>query len=329
MANLLIGSSNVYRNFTRSLDKGCFSGLSLQLVQCTRKAAFDANLVTVTEASFIVTSVLENFIVDACAGVKEDAVQLFAHQQITAHVEDLFNLTARLPDVNIMIVPPIFRSNPAWFGPYLPDFISFLSSEIGRFGSPRMSVCSPFLVTPALLEQDGIHLTAAGGDRFMSHLDAALSTFATDADAEAPDVMDLDTTVVPASASDRLTQILEAVNRNASQLESIGMIGDNVTSLARKTADFESFVRRRFRNDDFIFARMKEESDADVNRSREDRVVITGLASPGAAVTTHVEKKQHYKDVVTRLISLACTSVDPLPQVALINIVYLHHQTHC
>ena len=78
MSKLLFGSSNVYRNFSRAVESGCLAAHNLKLVHCTRKASFDANLVTLTDASLVVTSVLENFIVDVCTGVPDDEVQLFA-----------------------------------------------------------------------------------------------------------------------------------------------------------------------------------------------------------------------------------------------------------
>jgi hypothetical protein len=264
-------------------------------------------------ASLVVTSVLENFIVDVCKGVSDGAVQLFAHQQITAHVEDLHSLICRLPAVNVLIMPPLYRSEPVWFGAYLSDFTNFLSLEVGRLGSNRMAVCSPFLVVPSMLTEDGVHLSQPNGDLFMNHLDSALNTLLVDIVTEVPAPPGDPSDLTDQSAPDRLTEILDAVNRNSSQLESIGALGDSVAVLQRSSDTFEAYVRRRFKKDDYIFARMKEESDADVNKSREDRVVITGLVSP--QVSTHAEKKQHFKETVTRLVALACVSADPLPMV--------------
>jgi hypothetical protein len=64
MANYFYGSSNVSRHFARSLGLGVFASHELQLVNCTKKAVLDAHLATVSSASFIVTSVLANFIVE-------------------------------------------------------------------------------------------------------------------------------------------------------------------------------------------------------------------------------------------------------------------------
>jgi len=307
MSNYLYGSSNVYRHYNRALEAGRFADHALQLVSCTRKAVFDAHLASLPSAGLVVASVLENFITDVCAGVAADEVQLFAHQQITAHVESLLDLVTRFDAVTVIIVPPFFRSVPDWFGSYLPDFISFLTAEVGRVNSIRLVTCSPFIAFPALLEADGVHLTSAGGDRFMSYLQSALTSLLQGADA-AMDIEDEATTT-----SSQLSQILSVVSRNSSQLDTISGLGDAVAGLSKSASEFEAFVRRRFKKDDFVFARLKEESDADVNRSREDRVVISGL--PASPSMTHADKKRHFVDVVTRLVQLACIESDPLPKV--------------
>lgn len=321
MANFLFGSSNIYRHFTRAVSSGCFSGRDMQLVNCTKKAIHDASLATMTSATLVVTSVLENFISDICIGVPDDEIQLFAHQQITAHVDALHGLVSRLPDVAVLIVPPIYRSTPAWFGPYLPDFLGFLAAEIARVGSARIGMCSPFVVVPSLLEQDGVHLTPTGGDKFLAHINTELNLMLVDApNTEGGDVVDVDEDEEVRLAADlRSTQVPASVNRSTS-------LNEAVNGLYRSTSVFEAFVRRRFKEDDLIFSRMKEESDAELNKSREDRVVITGLPVPTTTTSTHAEKKKHYSEAITRLITLACASADPQPQVnhVLIAILYLH-----
>jgi hypothetical protein len=311
MASLLYGSSNVYRNFDRAVTSGLFSGRGFQLVRCTKKTTFDSHLATLSSATLVFTSVLENFISDGCSGVPDDEVLLFGRQQITAHVESLFALVSRLPGVNAIVCPPMFRSVPVWFASYLPDFHQFLQAEVTRVGSSRIGVCNPFVVVPSLLEADGVHLSPAGGDRFMSHINAELQTMLV----EARDVPAANTLPMPDAPEDRLSQILNVVNSSASRLDSIEALGSTVSSLVKSTSAFEAFARRRFREDDFIFARLKEEADAELNKSREDRVVITGLPPPPITVHNHLDKKRHYTEVVSRLIVLACVEADPVPKV--------------
>lgn len=317
MSNIFYGSSNIYRNFDRAVSSGLFSGRNFHLVKCTKKAVFDSHLMSVKSADLVVTSVLENFITEVCTGVPDAEIQLFARQQLTAHVESLFELVTRVPEVSVVICPPMFRSTPNWFGPYLADFQSFLTSEVSRVGSACMGVCAPFLVLPSFLEADGVHLSPAGGDRLLAHIDSQLTLMLVEVSAEKT-VAEKTVASNPTSSSvpeASLSRILDVVNQNSSQLSSISSLGLTVSALSRSTTEFETFACRRFKADDLIFARFKEEADADINRSREDRVVITGLASPPASITTHAEKKKYYIDVVTRLVLIACASADPVPKV--------------
>jgi len=295
MANILFGSSNVYRNYAKALESGLFSGRDFRLVRCTKKTVFDAHLAELTSASLVVTSVLENFISEVCKGVPDDEVLLFAHQQITAHVEALHQLVVRLPEVTVVVCPPMYRSVPSWFGSYLPAFNEFLTSEVVRLGTKSIGVCPSFVVLPSYLEADGVHLSPAGGERFLTHLDAQLRSLLIE---------------VPSESSD------EAANPTTSEIPaSTDRPESDLALLAKRTSDFEAFVRRRFKNDDFVFARLKEEADSELNKSKENRVVITGLPPPPLSLTSHSEKKKYYVDAVTRLVTLACASLEPQPKV--------------
>lgn len=115
MSRLLYGSSNVYRNFSRST---LGSDLGLVLVECTKKAVFDAHTTSLGKlgsGSIIVTSVLENFISDVCRDLKDEQVGLFANQQITAHVEAVGALVRDSPDSLVLISPLLFRKTPGLF----------------------------------------------------------------------------------------------------------------------------------------------------------------------------------------------------------------------
>ena len=110
MSRLFYGSSNVYRHYSRAAH-----GIDLTLVECTKKAVFDAHVTTLGKlgsGSLIVTSVLENFVADGCRGLDAGEVLLFANQQITAHVETLADLLRESPESAIFVVPLLNRKEP-------------------------------------------------------------------------------------------------------------------------------------------------------------------------------------------------------------------------
>jgi hypothetical protein len=112
MSRILYGSSNVYRHISRVRDNVLSE---FELVRCTKKTLFDSHLsglAKLAPGSVIVTSVLANFIVDACQGLDDSEVPLFANQQITAHVEALASAVRECDDVRVFIVPPLMRKTP-------------------------------------------------------------------------------------------------------------------------------------------------------------------------------------------------------------------------
>jgi len=111
----LYGSSNVYRNFKRSTISG---DLSLVLVECTRKVVFGSHLTSLgklADHSVLVTSVLENFVSDACRDLSLEEVGLFANQEITAHLESLASTLRESPSSRGFVSPLLLRSVPGLF----------------------------------------------------------------------------------------------------------------------------------------------------------------------------------------------------------------------
>ena len=64
-----------------------------------------------------------------------------------------------------------------------------------------------------------------------------------------------------------------------------------------------------------VFARLKEEADYETNKSREDRVVITGLPAVRRGASTHKEKKDHYIELISGLVKIAVPGLEPSPSV--------------
>ena len=189
---------------------------------------------------------------------------------------------------------------------------------------PNLRLVPSVDVTPEMLEKDGVHLTPPAGDLLLRQLGlnitSALSSLAdvTLMDrSSSPDLAsgDDDIESIAEGGDDRLGAILKIVTSNSKKLSSVKPLQRTIAKLEESSRVFESQVRLQRQRDNLVFARIKEESDAELNRSRENRVVISGLARASDGSSTHQSKKDHYTLLVTDLIAKACPVLDPKPAV--------------
>ena len=179
----------------------------------------------------------------------------------------------------------------------------------------------PFAIAgPEELESDQIHLKSVVADRFLVNVAQSISSvLSAAADVTLIDVdqseEDPDIVIEATNPEDRLEAILRIVKGNSQKLNVVRPLKVSFDLLAESTSVLETQVRLRRRQDNLIFARIKEDSDSEINRSREDRVIISGLDCASSGSMSHAEKKAHYSEVVTRLIATSCPALEPKPTV--------------
>jgi hypothetical protein len=193
---------------------------------------------------------------------------------------------------------------------------------------PNLRVVPSFVFDAVRLEADGVHLNPSTGVAFLEFVSQEVR-LAMD---HAPDAPDADITLTDPmvqtveidsdentaesdSEADRLGSILKIVQGNSKLLKTVQPLKDSFSLLLQRTDSLEAQVRVRRQRDNYVFARMKEESDAELNKSREDRVVISGLDRFAPGLTSHAEKKEYYRSVVAGLVELACSDIEPRPAI--------------
>lgn len=248
---------------------------------------FVSSLPTIPVPQILVTSVLSNFICDACT---VDDVLGPANREITEHVELLNTYSRSNPGVSIAVAPPLPRSVPDWFPTYLPVFSTFLFHEITRIGNPRLQYMAPFVAPPGYFESDGIHLNVAAGSSFVQYL-------VTGADQLYPPV------IPSTSAANTLTP------------SSVPDAPLTLSQLAQDVKELRSDVQRRRDQDNLVFARIKEDRDFEINKSREDRCTISGLSIRTAPPSDPKERKEFFKNFMSDLVAEALPDADVPPQV--------------
>ena len=259
-------------------------GRAYSVIDCTKRAVFESTLPTLTGVNVLVTSVLSNFISDACTG---DNILAPANKEITDHVEALHQYSLGYPEVRIVVAPPLPRSSPDWFLAYLPGFSSFLYHEVNRMGNPRIKFLSPFVAPPTFFEADGVHLNADAGASFIFYLVAG---------------------------SDQLFPPTPEAGSVAPEVSS-QMVSSSLASLSRSVSELRSDVRRRRLQDNLIFARIKEDRDYEINKSREDRCTISGLTVTLPPPSDPKQGKDFFKGLMSKLVEEACPDPESQPKV--------------
>jgi hypothetical protein len=257
MARLLIGSSNLAR-FYKPEKFAEYN--QYQMLKCTTMDSFTALMAEVEEGSNkVIVSVFENIIVDAAKTAKSDEEQITMITNSIKLAITLIEATAkRLPESKFCIVMPLRRPSIEWFEgkrTMIDREIQKGIASMRTFNVTRMNCICNSLQQ---FEKDGIHLTLDSGLIFIeSILKVAEEIFNAEGVAGEPKE---DTTAQPTDLN--------------------GLI---------------NVLKSRFESDNMMFARLREEIDSTANRTREDRVVVTGITCKDPLPTDNRQRIEKLK----------------------------------
>ena len=274
MSRLLIGSSNVYRFYKPEAFK---RHKEYTMMNCVDLKSFVAQMDNIDPIQTeVVISVIENF-VDRAGNAKEEEIErsqaIFeATKEYLAAVEDA---ARKNPGSTFLLIDPILRPKLKWYDNILDTLRKEIKDGISLAGQKNITRSDVISRASQQFETDGVHLTKASGKIFVEGiLEAAKRTF----DADYVDLED-DGSVNEDSGATK------------SNLES------RVTKLERDTEE------RRW-NDNLLFSRTREELDMAANKSKEDRIVITGLSSKTPAPVDREQKKTWLRNLVMDTIKM-------------------------
>ena len=140
------------------------------MISCTKRAVFESSLSRLDGVSILVTSVLSNFLSEACTAADPSRLVEVANSELSAHVLSLAAYLRSHPQTRAIVVPPLPRMVPDWFNSYLPCFTSFLIGEVTKYGGPQLQTLAPFVALPTSYESDGVHLSASAGECFIKYV---------------------------------------------------------------------------------------------------------------------------------------------------------------
>ena len=266
MYRVLIGSSNVIRFYKPELYKDFSKYL---VVKCTDIESFRAVTANLGEEdSEIVISVIENFLEKAA---RDEATT----EGWATKMGELFNrfskvikeASTRMPKTKFVIAYPITRPKIKWYQGLFDDITQTFKESLEAMRLDNVTGLDAIPQGCQQFEDDQVHLTEAAGQIFLEGLLTGAEKFF-----RAP-LIDLDDDVMnePESKTDELEKRIEALENQA---------------------------RSRQDSDNLVFARLREEMDAASNKTKEDRIVITGITSKEVPPVDPGQKKIWIQKIV-------------------------------
>jgi len=266
MSRILIGSSNVYKNYRVSL----FANYKeYSMVRCTTIESFEAHMGNL-EASetHVVVSVLENLLDKAVTTTNKKKMA----DEISGVINEYFGIINKAatenPGTKFVLIDPILRPKLDWYDAAL-DMIKETHKEgTTKLGYDNISRVDVISRASQQFEKDGVHLTPAAGKIFVaSILEEAEKIFGAD-----------------------------FVNLGDEEDE-VGTSGA-AGSMEERVAKLETDTAERRWNDNLLFARTREELDTAANKLKEDRVIMTGLTSKVPPPVDRTKKREWLTNLV-------------------------------
>ena len=266
MSNLLIGSSNVARFYKYESFP---EYKQYQMMKCTTMDSLSALVAEIEEGkNNIVISVMENIIVDMAAGAKTEISRLSLIKTAVKEAIGLIETTAtRLPGSKFCLVSPLRRPAIKWYEDnrvIIDEEIRTNIAKMKTFNVTRLlCMCSSLQA----FEKDGVHLTQESGLIFVD-------------------------TILKSAG-----EIFNAVEINPDG--DADAAADPGEPMDMK--DLLPVLKARFEADNMMFARMREELDSNANKSREDRVVVTGITCKDPLPTENRLRIEKLKELVAEI----------------------------
>jgi len=294
MANILVGSSNVVR-FYRS---GSFPEIrQYTMVRCTEETSFKAFLEDIEDKSNVVISTIENFITARVRDDKQD-IKTIATNTVKEFLACVGGAATKHPDSKFAIVMPLQRPAVKWYQQHLSTIEGAMSEGITRMKKDNVVKIDCISSLSQIFESDGVHLTPQSGKCFLEiALEQAEVFFKAqvvniDEDGELGDEEDEVQTLGRKKAA-------ETSSGSASASRSVESRGLRDTN--NRLSKLEAEMMRRKLADNLMFARIREEMDAAANKSKEDRVVISGLVSKLPLPVDHKERIERLREMAMEI----------------------------
>ena len=288
MKVITIGSSNVYR-FIKEISNETRDLISMQ--KCTQMSTFKVRMEELDETDErILITVIENFICDAVGEESEkQCIEKKIDESLSEFVEILGVTAKKLPRSRLVVIEPMARPAVQWYTEGLKAITSEYSKRIQALQLINISVVKRCDLPKQIFDQDQVHLTIDSGKQFLE----SIMYYA--GQVYEAQLVELDNEQVP----------MEVVAGGSGQSETesgiiplTGPVATMPRTTEQRLDDLEARIETRWKNDDIVIARIREELDFAANTKKEDRIIITGMTSTTESPKSQIEMKKWLKEVV-------------------------------
>ena len=284
VSRYLIGSSNINRYY-KVEDYPNFKPCIMQ--KCCNIETFKVLMEELDDGdNEVMISVIENFICDEVDGEKEDKrIDEKVKKAIDTFLRVVQVTSERLKKSKFAVCLPILRPRVNWYTKRIQNITKTYADGICALKASNVAWIKAPLDKEQIFEDDKIHLTKESGVFLVESLMSGANEFF-----KARDFITIDENMEEdddEEESESETPRLDNVEKDVSMLKS------------------DILARRHF--DSLVTARLCEAHDTELNKSREDRIVINGLTN-AVPMPILAEEKEKWK---TEMVAEVVNSIVP------------------
>jgi len=294
MSRIIVGSSNVRRFYSHSRFKA-YQPYKMEL--CTVFRMFEVTMESIPADARVIISVVENFIEKEITqeGDKDDHLK----KAMGKFMEVVVKAAKKNEGARLVVAYPILRPGNGWMTDNEEKIRKEFESAYNVQDQINISKVDCVLKSSQVFEKDGVHLTEKAGQNFVENL---LGMAEDNFEADIIDLGDKDIVEKIATAAKVVKPKPETGGVAINELRR------SFTEMREWRDNFTRNLGKRFRNDNLMFARMREEMDAEINRKKEDRTLVAGCVDPTLMPVAGKERNTFLK----QLASDFCKKLDPL-----------------
>jgi hypothetical protein len=280
MANLLIGSSNIYRfyKFVTKKEQKPYA-----LICCTNIEVWNTTIDDIKmEKGEVIVSVIENLICDAVSEVTEpEARKIVIEDVVGSFLAQVKKCATEHPGVKFAMVGPMLRPKHQWYTEEHETICKYFNQTIKDMRVQNVARVDGPPGCTQVFTSDGIHLTDSSGKVFVETIISNSECFFKQEMIDLSEEMDTRRPDDPDWVAKRIEVVEKEIGNLNKQL---------------KDRDRDIFERRI--QDSLVTARIREELDFISNSKKEDKIVITGLTSKIPMPKASEEKRKWLDKIV-------------------------------